>query len=58
MKKFGRIVLAATLAGTMIVSPVIAAPEADELEQEKQAAQESVDALQSQLTDIISNINQ
>lgn len=58
MKKFGRIVLAATLAGTMIVSPVIAAPEADELEQEKQAAQESVDALQSQLTEIISNINQ
>lgn len=58
MKNFGRIVLAATLAGTMVVTPVIAAPEADELEQEKQAAQDSVDSLQSQLTEIISNINQ
>lgn len=58
MKKFGRIVLAATLAGTMVVTPVIAAPEVDELEQEKQAAQDSVDSLQSQLTEIISNINQ
>lgn len=58
MKKIGRVVLAATLAGTMIVSPVIAAPEVDELKQEKQTAQESVDSLQSQLTEIISNINQ
>lgn len=58
MKKFGRIVLAAALSGTMIVSPVIAAPKVDELEQEKQAAQDSVDSLQIQLTEIISNINQ
>lgn len=58
MKKFGRIVLAAALAGTMTVTPVMAAPEVGELEQEKQAAQESVDALKTQLTETIGKISQ
>lgn len=58
MKKFGRIVLAAALAGTMAVTPVMAAPEVGELEQEKQAAQESVDALKTQLTETIGKISQ
>ena len=51
MKKFGRIVLVAAFAGTVMVTPVIAAPEVSELEQEKQAAQENVDALKIQLTE-------
>lgn len=58
MKKFGRIVLVAALAGTIMVTPVMAAPEIDELEQEQQAAQEDVDALKAQLTEIIGNISQ
>lgn len=58
MKKFGRIVFAAALAGTMMVTPVMAAPEVGELEQEKQAAQESVDALKAQLTETIGKISQ
>ncbi|MCI9217512.1 MAG: hydrolase [Dorea sp.] len=58
MKKFGRIVLVAAFAGTVMVTPVIAAPEVSELEQEKQAAQENVDALKIQLTETIGKISQ
>lgn len=57
MRKTGRIILASILAGIIIVTPVMAAPELDELEREKQAAEEEVNSLKEELTKIIGKIN-
>lgn len=56
MRKTGRIILASILAGIIIVTPVMAAP-VDELEREKQAAEEEVNSLKEELTKIIGKIN-
>ena len=58
MKKFGRLVLAAALAGMLTGTPVMAAPEIEELEQEEQAAKDSVEALKSQLAETIGKISE
>lgn len=57
MRKTGRIVLASILTGMIIVTPVMAAPELDELEREKQAAEEEVNSLKDELSKIIGKIN-
>lgn len=56
MKKLAVRLLTALLASVMIVMPVFATPSVDELKEEKAAAQEEVNALQSQLSDILNKI--
>ena len=65
MRKFVRRLLAAGIASTLIVTPVMAAPTVDELQNsvnelqnDKNEAQNEANALQTQLTQIIGNINQ
>ncbi len=58
MKRIVSIVLAAVLAGGLAATPVLAAPTVEELEQDKQEAEESVASLKNQLTEIISKINE
>lgn len=58
MKRFGRIALTAVLAGAMVVTPVMAAPTASELEQSKKEAENEVSSLKSQLAEIVGKISQ
>ena len=53
MKKFGIRLLTAVAASSMIVTPVMAAPSVDSLEENKAAAQSEVSSLQSQLTELL-----
>lgn len=53
MKRFGRAALAVALASSMAVTPVFAAPDTDELESSKAAAQSEADSLQEQLTELL-----
>ena len=57
MKKFGARFLAAVVAGSLIVTPVMAAPSIDELKENKAEKQSEVNSLQEELTKIISKIN-
>ena len=54
MKKFGIRLLTAVAAGSMIVTPVMAAPSVDGLKEDKAAAQSQVSSLESQLTELLS----
>lgn len=58
MKKFGSKLLAAVVASSLIVTPVMAAPSVDDLKKDKAAAQSAVNSLQSELTDILGKIDQ
>lgn len=58
MKKFVKRLLAAGLASVLVVTPVFAAPSVDELESDKQEAQNEANALQAQLVQVIGEINQ
>lgn len=58
MKKFGKKLLAAVIASSMVVTPVMAAPSIDDLKENKQAAQSEVNTLQTQLNEIASTITQ
>lgn len=49
--------LSAVIIGSLIIMPVSAAPEVDDLKGKKQAAQSEVDSLESQLTEIIGKID-
>lgn len=53
MKKIGRIVLVTALVGSMLVTPVYAAPSVNELEQSKAAAESAVDTKQKELIDLL-----
>ena len=57
MKKFGARFLAAVVASSLIVTPVMAAPSIDELKENKAEKQSEVNSLQEELTKIISKIN-
>lgn len=57
MKNFGTRVLAAVVASSMVVMPVVAAPSVDDIKQSKKEAQGEVDSLQAQLTQIIEKID-
>lgn len=57
MRKFGARLLAALIAGSLIVTPVMAAPSIDELKEDKAEKQSEVNSLQEELTQIISKIN-
>ena len=53
MKRFGIRVLAAAIASSLIVTPVMAAPTVDDLKKNKEAAQGEVNSLQAELKDIV-----
>lgn len=57
MKKLGSKLLAAVVASSMIVTPVMAAPSVDDLKKDKAAAQSAVNSLQAELTDILGKID-
>ena len=57
MRKFGARVLAAIVASSLIVTPVMAAPSIDDLKEDKAEKQSEVNSLQEELTRIISKIN-
>lgn len=57
MRKFGARFLAAVVASSLIVMPVMAAPSIDELKEDKAEKQSEVNSLQEELTKIISKIN-
>lgn len=58
MKKFGGRLITAVVASSLIVTPVIAAPSVDELEQNKKEAQSEVNSLQSELTSVMNELSQ
>lgn len=58
MKKFSTKLLAAVVTSSLIVTPVMAAPSTESIEQEKAAAQSEAAALKSQLTEVVTQINQ
>lgn len=53
MRRYGRVFLAAVLASSVAVTPVLAAPDTEELESSKAAAQSEADSLQEQLTELL-----
>ncbi len=57
MRKFGARFLAAIVASSLIVTPVMAAPSIDDLKEDKAEKQSEVNSLQEELTKIISKIN-
>lgn len=58
MKKFSTKLLAAVVTSSLIVTPVMAAPSTESIEQEKAAAQSEAASLKSQLTEVVTQINQ
>ena len=57
-RRFMRALITSVVVSSLIITPLMAAPAVDELEQEKQAAQNEVNSLQSQLTELMSKMNQ
>ena len=58
MKKFGPRILAAVVASSLIVTPVMAAPSVDDLKNEKAAKENEVSSLQEELTAIMSEMSE
>lgn len=58
MKKFSTKLLAAVVTSSLIVTPVMAAPSKESIENEKAAAQSEAASLRSQLTEVVTQINQ
>lgn len=58
MKKFSTKLLAAVVTSSLIVTPVMAAPSTESIEQEKAAAQSDAASLRAQLTEVVTQINQ
>ena len=58
MKKFSTKLLAAVVTSSLIVTPVMAAPSTESIEQEKAAAQSEAASLRAQLTEVVTQINQ
>ena len=58
MNKFGRRILAALIASSLVVTPVFAEPSVDSLKESKASAQSEVNSLQSQLQSIVNKITQ
>lgn len=57
MKKAVRILGVSILASSLLVTPVMAAPDIDTLQKNKKEAQNEVDSLQSELTSLMKKIN-
>lgn len=57
MNKHGIRLITAVVTSSMIVTPVLAAPSADDLKKEKASKQNEVSSLQSQLTTLMGKVN-
>ncbi len=57
MKKFGKVLGVSVLAASLVVTPVLATPSVNDLEQNKKATQKEVDSLQSELASLMNKIN-
>lgn len=57
-RRLGRVVVATFLTCSLVVTPVFAEPTIDELKEKKEQAQDEVESLQSELTTLISKIDQ
>lgn len=57
MNKLGRVLLTAVMIGTLVVTPVLAAPDIEGTRQQKEEAQNQVKSLQEELSGIISKID-
>lgn len=57
-RRLMRALITSVVVSSLIITPLMAAPAVDELEQEKQAAQNEVNSLQGQLTELMSKMNQ
>lgn len=57
MNKLGRVLLTAVIIGTLVVTPVLAAPDIEGIRQQKEEAQNQVKSLQEELSGIISKID-
>ena len=57
MNKLGRVLLTAVIIGTLVVTPVLAAPDIEGSRQQKEEAQNQVKSLQEELSGIISKID-
>lgn len=53
MNKYGRMLLVSLMAGSLIVTPVYAAPETESLESQKAAAENEASALQQELVELL-----
>lgn len=50
MNKLGRVLLTAVMIGTLVVTPVLAAPDIEGIRQQKEEAQNQVKSLQEELS--------
>ena len=58
MNKIGKRILAATVASSVLVTPVFADPSIDDLKKSKASAQNEVSSLQTQLNSVVSKITE
>ena len=58
MKKLGRSLLVSVLASSLIVTPAMAAPSVNELQDNKQQAEQEVQTLQEELTSLMTKIDE
>lgn len=57
MKRFAKVLGVSVLSASLIVTPILAAPSVNDLEQNKRQTQKEVDSLQSELTSLMNKIN-
>ncbi|WP_461812421.1 C40 family peptidase [Faecalimonas sp.] len=57
MKRFAKVLGVSVLSASLIVTPILAAPSVNDLEQNKKQTQKEVDSLQSELTSLMNKIN-
>lgn len=58
MKKWKATLVTTVLAASLVVTPVFAEPSVDDLKADKKAAEEEVNSLQGQLTDLLNKLGQ
>lgn len=58
MNKFGRVLLVSLVTGSLVVTPVFAAPEKGSLESQKAAAESEASALQQELIELLDKMGQ
>lgn len=58
MNKFGKILLTSVLAASLVVTPVLAAPDVDSIRQSKEASESALNSLKNDLAKTITKINQ
>lgn len=57
MRKFAKVLGVSVLAASLVVTPILAAPNVSDLEKNRKQTQKEVDSLQSELTSLMNKIN-